>query len=89
MKSVFRVSHVAYLGIIALLLTMVACGAAAPADPSAPQGDPVDTSGAAAPTANPTPMPESPAAAVVNPGKLTWMIAGWGNETSGSLTTTV
>jgi peptide/nickel transport system substrate-binding protein len=80
MKSVFRVSHVAYLGIIALLLTMVACGAAAPADPSAPQGDPVDTSRAAAPTANPTPMPESPAAAVVNPGKLTWMIAGWGNE---------
>src|SRR5918999_292569 len=81
MRPIPQLSHVAYLGIIAFLLLMVACGTAAPATPSASQADPpVDTSATVVPTANPTPMPESSSAVAVNPGKLTWMTAGWGNE---------
>jgi peptide/nickel transport system substrate-binding protein len=58
---------------------MVACGTAATATPSASQAD-SDGTVTAAPTANPTPMPESSSATAVNPGKLTWMTGGWGNE---------
>src|SRR5918992_516705 len=81
MRPILQLSHIASLGTIALLLLMVACGTAAPATPSASQAEPpVDTSATAVPTANPTPMPESSSATAVNPGKLTWMTAGWGNE---------
>jgi peptide/nickel transport system substrate-binding protein len=81
MRPIPQLSHVAYLGIIAFLLLMVACGTAALATPSASQAEPpVDTSATAVPTANPTPMPESSSAVAVNPGKLIWMIGGWGNE---------
>jgi peptide/nickel transport system substrate-binding protein len=68
-----------------LLILVVGCGAAATATPA-----PKTTAVAPAPTvvgvgasASPTAIPQAtvvPAAAVVNPGKLTWMIAGWGNE---------
>ena len=79
MCSILQLSHIASLGTIALLLLMVACGTAATATPSASQADPDDTV-TAVPTANPTPMPESSSAIAVNPGKLTWMTGGWGNE---------
>jgi peptide/nickel transport system substrate-binding protein len=81
MRPILQLSHIASLGTIALLLLMVACGTAAPATPSASQAEPpVDTSATAVPTANPTPMLESSSAVAVNPGKLTWMTGGWGNE---------
>jgi peptide/nickel transport system substrate-binding protein len=75
------------------LLLVVACGAAATATPAPPAAkapaapaaaQPVAPAApAAAPTAVPKAAPTSvpaPAAAVVNPAKLTWMIAGWGAE---------
>jgi hypothetical protein len=58
MRPILQLSHIASLGTIALLLLMVACGTAAPATPSASQAD-SDGTVTAAPTANPTPMPES------------------------------
>src|SRR5918999_2486406 len=79
MRPTLQLSRIASLGTIALLLLMVACGRAATATPSASQADP-DGTVTPVPTANPTPMPESSSAIAVNPGKLTWMTAGWGNE---------
>jgi peptide/nickel transport system substrate-binding protein len=78
---------------VSLMLTLllaVACGAAATATPApakAPQPAAAQPAAPAAPAAAvPTPVPAAkpaPAAApatAVNPGKLTLMIAGWGNE---------
>ena len=63
---------------------LIACGAAATATPQAastpaPARTPEVTTTAATPAATPKATP-APAAVVVNPGKLTWMIAGWGAE---------
>ncbi len=88
----FKPSVIRFLSWVAagLLLVGVACGAAAtatpapdkPAQPSAAQ-----PAAPASPAAAATPVPKAapttapvPAAAVVNPGKLTWMTGGWGSE---------
>ena len=67
--------------ILALLLVLaVACGTAAPeADPatSAPPAA-AATTAPAVPTAVPEAMAEPEAK--VNPGNITWMLGGWGNE---------
>jgi peptide/nickel transport system substrate-binding protein len=71
-----------------LALLAVACGAAATATPApakVPQpaaAQPAAPAAAATPTAVPAakPAPAAPPVAAVNPGKLTLMIAGWGNE---------
>ena len=62
-----------------LLLLAVACGTAATATPAPkPTTAPApSTGGQATPTAMPKATP-TPAAPVVNPGKLTWMVASWG-----------
>ena len=64
-----------------LMLVAVACGTAAPAAPTtAPQPTPVPAVQA---TPVPTPVPEAVAAPpepVVNPGKVTWMMTGFGTE---------
>ncbi|MBM3942559.1 MAG: ABC transporter substrate-binding protein [SAR202 cluster bacterium] len=67
--------------LVVLLLLMLACGAAATATPAArPTLAPAPSSGnQSTPTAMPKATP-APAAPVVNPGKVTWMIQGWGNE---------
>ncbi len=58
-----------------LLLLAVACGAAATATP------PATSAPAPAPGTTALPKPTvAPASSTVNPGKLTFMIAGWGNE---------
>jgi len=62
--------------LLPLLLLAVACGAAATATPAVKP-----TVAAPAPGAMPTPVPATatlPAAPVVNPGKVTVMIGGWG-----------
>lgn len=69
------------LGVVLVLFMGVACGAAATATPAAaaPTKAPTPATGTGT---TPTAMPQTtpvPAAPVVNPGKLTWMVAGWGN----------
>ena len=61
------------------LALVVACGTAAPPEPAAATPS---APGAAATTTTPTAVPESSSvpAPAFNPGKLTLMIAGWGNE---------
>jgi peptide/nickel transport system substrate-binding protein len=67
------------VGAVTLLLILaVACGAASPPAQDKPAA-PAAGSGSAA-TAVPQRAPDAPVAPIVNPGKLTWMIAGWGNE---------
>ncbi|MBM3943784.1 MAG: ABC transporter substrate-binding protein [SAR202 cluster bacterium] len=64
--------------LLPLLLLAVACGAAATATPAVKP-----TVAAPAPVAAPTAVPATaavPAAPVVNPGKLTMMVGGFGNE---------
>jgi peptide/nickel transport system substrate-binding protein len=68
-----------------ILLFSVACGAAAPDAPSAEEPAPATdttatTTDSAAPTAAPEAASDAPGEPVVNPGKLTWMIGGWGTE---------
>jgi ABC-type transport system substrate-binding protein len=72
------------ISILALVLLLgVACGSAAP-----PAAEPADTSTEPQSTAQPTTAPVSdaqptsaPASAevAVHPGKLTWMVGGWGS----------
>ncbi len=62
-----------------LLLLAVACGAAAPPVQQQPAA-PAPAAGAKATPTAPAQAVAAPAASAVNPGKLTWMIAGWGNE---------
>jgi peptide/nickel transport system substrate-binding protein len=62
-----------------LLLAVVACGTSAPAETTtAPQPTPTLVAGAA-PTSAPQ-VTAAPSEVEVNPGQLTWMIAGWGAE---------
>ena len=67
-----------------LLVLAVACGSASAPDTTAPDTTAPDTTApevAAAPTAVPEAMAEpAEAMAEVNPGKLTWMLASFGNE---------
>ncbi len=67
--------------LVLLLLLAVACGAAATATPGAkPNTVPAPATG---PRSTPTAVPASvtvPAGPVVNPGRVTWMTAGWGAE---------
>jgi hypothetical protein len=88
----FNLSGSHILGAVAagLLLAGVACGSAAAPSTSAPAtaAPAAATATPAAPeVAEPTAVPTAtaqeaqPAAEVtVNPGKVTWMIGGWGNE---------
>ncbi len=67
--------------LVLLLLLALACGAAAPLE-TKPDTAPVPAVGTSlqeTPTAMPQPIAAG-AAPVVNPGRLTWMIGGWGNE---------
>jgi peptide/nickel transport system substrate-binding protein len=67
------------------LVLAVACGSAAPAAPdstTAPAVEPTTAPGTGE-TSQPTATPQAvapPAEVEVNPGQLTWMIAGWGAE---------
>ncbi len=66
--------------LVLLLLLALACGAAATATPAAkPNTPPAPAAGStqATPTAMPKPTPAVPAASVVNPGKVTWMVGNW------------
>jgi len=66
--------------LVFLLLLAVACGSSAAPDTSAPAK--AAPAAAAVPTAVPGAKaePAAPAESKVNPGKLTWMIGGWGSE---------
>jgi peptide/nickel transport system substrate-binding protein len=84
------------LGIILLLLLVVACGAAATATPAAPAAKAPAAPAAAQPAApaakpaapaapvaavpTPAPVAKPAPAASVNPGKVTWMMTGFGTE---------
>lgn len=71
-------------GVVLILLLAVGCGAAAPAT-SQPTAVPrpaatTTTSAAATPAATPALVPTVAAAPKVNPGKVIWMIGGWGGR---------
>ncbi|MSQ07656.1 MAG: ABC transporter substrate-binding protein [Dehalococcoidia bacterium] len=69
--------------IVLLLLLLIGCGAAATATPVPTSRPPSATVAPAATVAVATATPVStpvPAKAVVNPGKLTWMIGSFGHE---------
>lgn len=83
LKFGLKSSQVLGLGIVLLLLLAVACGTAATATPaptSTPQPTAVASSASAsAAVATATPAPTAtPAAPVVNTGKVTWMTSSWG-----------
>ena len=59
------------------LLFAVACGSAAAPEAAAPEATAPDT---AAPKPVPTAVPAPSSEVAVNPGKLTIMVAGWGDE---------
>ena len=63
------------------LILAVACGSAAPADTQTAATSAPQPAAAAQPTAVPEAMAEpEEAMSEVNPGKVTWMTAAWGNE---------
>ena len=74
------------LGFALVLLLAVACGTSSSATPAAPPADTsrattAPTARAAVPTATPAVVgAPTAAAATVNPGKVTWMMTGFGTE---------
>ena len=75
--------HLVALGAVLTWLLATACGASAPATP-APTTAGSATVTARAPTAaavpNVTPVPTAPSQAAVHPGKVTFLVGGFGNE---------
>jgi peptide/nickel transport system substrate-binding protein len=76
-----KVSHIFVAGVVLTLLLAVACGAAAPSAPKAPDAaKPAAQPAAPAAVPTATPMAAAPAKAQVHPGKVTFLIGGFGNE---------